>query len=542
MKALYVSGGSGVGSGNGGGSGSGNGSVNGSGSGNGSVSGSGSGRKQWLIYGLMGFIQLVFTFRQSGFQSFWLDELSLLGTISSEKSVSDIIWQYLSVDVTNLPLFPLAAALWYRIFPSDDSLMLLLPCLASALSVAVSAHIAELIAGKAAGVLCAFLMAFSPALMTGCCFEFRSYAFMVLNSSLVLFLYLKRHMEFQQGGSKGRITAIAFSVCGFLLLMTHYFGALFMAGLGFIDLMLVVRINRKSSWLIPYAFCAAPFCVWFALMLAFKEKSLTSFWPKPPAVTAVTGLIRHLLSDSDPLYMVFLAAAALLLYKTIRAFSEHVKVRIPDWYRWLLLWQIVFITGGVFVYSRFINPSGGIFVGRYFLVLLSSTLIFASAGAEDLLMLLFGEEEGERRKAVWVIVFTILFIYCAPRIINDVRADSTGSPEPFREAAQWLREEAGEDIYSSKSAVVCSVNPRAALGFTDYYIRRGGREKEVEWISLQDEEKNLPESLEEYDTLYVVYIHRALEDLDSSITGYIEDNFEITAENEELKAFVAVRK
>ena len=53
----------------------------------------------WVFsYVALGLLMLLFMFYQCGKQSFWLDEMSLLGTITKDKGIGDILNQYLTID------------------------------------------------------------------------------------------------------------------------------------------------------------------------------------------------------------------------------------------------------------------------------------------------------------------------------------------------------------------------------------------------------------------------------------------------------------
>jgi len=131
-----------------------------------------------------------------------------------------------------------------------------------------------------------------------------------------------------------------------------------------------------------------------------------------------------------------------------------------------------------------------------------------------------------------------MILYVGLTNLREVRENSSKSSETFREASQWV--EAQEGLYDEGTALVCSVNPRAALGFAEYYVRDGGKKPEIPVISLQDTDP--VSDLKKYDKLYVVYVHRDMEKLADDVKAYLSDNFEIKENNEEIKAALYVRK
>ena len=77
----------------------------------------------WLICGIFIFIQFMFSVHFMGRQYFNLDEVSQIGFIAKKLGVGGILDYYLTSEVTNLPLFPLLAAVWYRVVPYGEGWM-----------------------------------------------------------------------------------------------------------------------------------------------------------------------------------------------------------------------------------------------------------------------------------------------------------------------------------------------------------------------------------------------------------------------------------
>ena len=484
-----------------------------------------------FLYCSFALLQLVFMFYQCGKQSMWLDEMSFLGTITKDKNVFDILMMYLKVDVTNLPLFPLAAALWYRIMPANDRLMLLLPEIASSLSLIVTALMAERNFGKREGIFSAALMLISLRPVLNCGFELRSYAFMLLFSSLTLFFYFEKNREPEKKN------LLLFGLSLLLLLFTHYSGGMLAAVLGFTDLIPSLR-KKEIKPLIPYFAAVLLFIPWFILMLFNKEKSIGSFWTDPPTIPDIARTLKYLLSNNEAIYVIFIFSVIITLVLFIRCILKDREDRtVLDSLR--LISCIFIMILGVFVYSAYINPGGGFFLKRYFIVLLPAVFSVTSFGlirAVDLLC--FGKPK-DSGITVFSVITVFVLVYFGFINLSEIRETSGKSAETFREAAAYVRE-AGVLNGDEKSALVCTVNPRATDGFSEYYVRKGGRERPLNNISLQGEDP--VSELSKYDRLYFVYVHRDPEKLDPAIMETINRDFQQTDLNEEVKAAVYVRK
>ncbi len=487
----------------------------------------------WILYVFFAFIQLLFMFYQGGKQSMWLDEMSLIGTITKDKGIGDILWQYLTVDVTNLPLFPLISALWYRVFPANDRLMLLLTELFSSGALVVTAFLAERNFGKREGILSAVLMLISLRPVINCGFEFRSYAFMLFFSALSLFFY------YEKNRSPGKREELLFGASLLLLIFTHYSGIILTAILGFLDLIKVISKKQGFSKLLPYFASGFLFLPWFILMLRFKEKSISSFWVDPPTMPEIARTLKYLLSNNEAVYVIFIFG---ILITAAELIMTAYKGEVTDWAAFLsleMLCTVFIMILSVFVYSAYINPGGGFFLKRYFIVLLPLMVCVTSYAVRKMTDFFASWKNREELNAAFFVISGFFLIYFGFINLSEIRDKTKKSAETFREAAAYIKEQGvlkeGED-----AALVCSVNPRAAAGFSEYYVRRGGREKEIATVSLQGEEP--VKELSKYDRLYLVYVHRDLKDLDPLIEKTLREEYELTAQNEEVKAAVFERR
>ena len=531
-----------------------------------------------VLYAVPAFFMLLFCFYQSGFQSFWLDEMSLLGTITKDKSLADILNQYLTIDVTNLPLFPLAAALWYRIFPAIDRIMLLLPAISVFFSVLFTARLSEHCFGRAAGAAAAILTSSSSFIILKCCFEFRSYAFMLLFSASSLYyhaLYKDRFLSVQKEAlsnssssdnkaSKFGFRALfsdftnpyftAFTLSLFFLAFSHYMGVLLILGLGICDFFLYLyneqskkNILKKTSILKkllssfkPYFVNAVMFLVWFALMLQNKTKSISSFWPDPPTLPKITRSLRAMLSGNEAIFIMMIISFLIMLSHIFTSLSGKSSIPKKVLHALTLSFSGLFVLGSVFIYSVKINPSGGFFVTRYFTVILPCMIGLISFGISEAINFFTDNKTRERRLRLIFVCLGLLITYYFPANYRKVREESGKSTETFREAASWIKSNAKDDLYEDNTAVICSVNPRATAGFIEYYLREGGRTPNVNFISLQSEEplKDLPK----YDEIYLVTVHREMSKFDDEIQSAIFDNYELKDSNEDIKAYFYKKK
>lgn len=487
----------------------------------------------WILYVFFALIQLMFMFYQCGKQSMWLDEMSLLGTITKDKSLRDILWQYIAVDVTNLPLFPLVAALWYRLLPANDRLMLLLPGIFAAASLVVTASIAERNFGKREGIFSAVLMFISIRPVINCGFELRAYAFMLFFAALTLYFYFGKNTE------KDMKSRVLFALSVLLLIYTHYSGAILVAVLALIDFVKVFLKKLKFMDILPYFAAGVLFLPWFILMLVNKEKSISSFWVDPPTVPEIARTLKFLLSNNEAIYVLFLISLVIVLVRISESVfkKEPSEDKVCTAFEMLAaVFSMIFI---VFIYSAVINPGGGFFVKRYFLVLLPTVISVTAFGYIRILDFISTGNGAEDNARLFAVLSLFVLIYFGFVNLSEIRETSGTSWETFREAAAYVRNEGilegGED-----TALVCSVNPRASAGFAEYYVRRGGRENAVNTVSLQGEDP--VREMSRYDRIYLVYVHRDLENLDPGIKETLDRDYRLVKEDESVRAAVYERK
>ncbi len=489
-------------------------------------------KKIYMLYIAIAAVVLLFMFYQGGKQSFWLDEMSLLGTITKDKNVGDILNQYLTIDVTNLPLFPLVAAAWYRIFPANDRLMLLLPELAVAGTCIWSALTAEMIAGKKSGLFTAILTAVSTKLILSCGFEFRSYGFLVFFGTAALYYFL-RSIKYGE-----RKDFVKYTVMLVLTMYTHYMGGILIAAFGAVELAFIIFEKKNIRRLIPYIVTGIAFVPWFIIMLINKQKSITSFWPDKPTLPEIARVMRKLLSENEAMFIILIITFLYVVCRTVRYLIEKKKIPFKIRSLMILSWVILAVIGAVFVYSTVINPAGGFFVLRYFLELVPLMFIVIAVGISDAIEFISAKRETAFRFELTAIAAMFLCLYVGLINMRIVRENSSKSSETFREASEWVKVQ--DDLYDEGTALVCSVNPRAALGFAEYYVRDGGKKEALPVISLQDEDPVA--DLKKYDKLYVVYVHRDMNKLADDVVKYLGENFEIKENNEDIKAALYVRK
>ena len=287
-------------------------------------------------------VRLAFCLRVAPRQSLSLDEISELGFIARSQSLGDILHTFLTVEVTNLPLFALLAALWYRLVPWGEGWLLLLCELLTTAGCLVLCQAAKRMRSEWCGYFCAVLLACSSTLILRCDMEYRCYSFLFLTLSATLYCQIGR---IQAGTRRTPLQELSYAAALTLLAYSHYFGCLAIVALVLADLPLLWQKRLRPWQLFPYFVSGILLLPWFIAMLLHKEKSLLDFWPTPPVFGRIPEAMRFALSNDEPLFVLLLLGMIGLL---MQALVRHVRGSFDagrDWPPLVLIWLVLFILG-----------------------------------------------------------------------------------------------------------------------------------------------------------------------------------------------------
>lgn len=467
----------------------------------------------YIICLLLIAISFLFCVRISGRQSFAADEMSELGFIAKSNSLEDILMYFLTVEVTNLPLFALIAAAWYRIVPWGEQWLLLLCELFTAAGIFVICVTAKNLKDEAAGYFAAALCTISSTLILRCDMEYRCYSFLFLMIAVCLYLYVKRQ---KTGESKGITEELKFGIAMTLLAYAHYFGPLIIVALFLSDLILLFNKRLKLKFLIPYVMSGALLTPWFLLMLKFKQKSITDFWPSPPNLGSIPGMLRFVLSNDEPVYVLSLCAMIYVVVLAVRNLREK-SVKWDFHYPLIVfLWVIWFILLGVFVYSSRINIYGSIWVDKYFISIIPFMVIIMSVFMSLLTEFFTKGEPGIRQSVTAVICMFLVLYFGLGNFYHDVKEYIDVPADPYREAALYLKDTVGN---GEEIPLLVPTEDGAVKGFQEFYIDHyglGDRIRVVSWYGSEAED-----IVKNADEFYVFDVRDRVAESESEAAGLL---------------------
>lgn len=135
-----------------------------------------------------------------------------------------------------------------------------------------------------------------------------------------------------------------------------------------------------------------------------------------------------------------------------------------------------------------------------------------------------------RGRMVLCIFFTLLLsINCF------VAVSTSSSPEPYREAADWLYTQSNY-IFNEDTLIISTSVPFVVDGWNDYYISRQGRRNSLNVVSQYSLQE---ENIEPYNRVYLQYNHWGV---NSWLQSYLNDNFKLESDKTDIKVRTYIRK
>jgi len=495
-------------------------------------------KNNWDIIGIMLLCTVFFCImlNYAGGRSMWLDEILEIYYIQTKYSLLDVIKMYANFEDAAPPLFTIAAYIWYRIVPdaNNDVWLFLLPMIATTVGVFVIGMIGRRAYGSKTGIFCTLYAIIFSVTTLSIGIQFRQYAFLFLASAVTVYFYMKRYQE--QGRETWR-TIVLFGIAMTTLPYTHYVAVLVCIGLFISDIFLFCKkkITLRCIW--SYVIGAFLFLPWLLLVLRYRKEAITSFWPQTPTWQTVVNTMRFWVGNNEQGFWILLTCIAVL----ISILFISIKNKKFEYNKYFLLlnglWVSVFMISCVFIQSRFITPELSLYVIRYFIPLLPFIFLIMGWGTERVCHSINRMMKRPGRDVqVYIIIALALTFIIGIDTLERIEKDSVTTTEPYREAAEWLREQ--EDIYNTDTVVLMSSYGAPTIeGWVEHYVSKMGEERTYQ--VLHTRAGNQLETLEKskFRRIYLVEFYDAL--YDSELEEYLQMNYEMTEECEEyyIKAY-----
>jgi len=420
-----------------------------------------------VVCALITLVSLLLMLRYAGSVSLWYDDLYTIAFVDKGLSFSQIVENIATDTHSNTPLFYLFAAFWLRIAPFGTLFLKLPSILFSAAGIYLCGVVARKLKGNRAAVFATLFAATSSFLIVNGAYTFRSYGLMFLLVVLLFYFYILRT---EQNRLLNKYIFI-FGGIAAALCYTHYFGLLVVAALFICDLALLVL--KKLNWkhFLSYILLAALYLPFFVPVLLSTVERKGTFWATTPTVQGLLAVTKDIFSRYDSVIILFCLG---LVVSILMIFSPYLRDfmnmdRRKTLFCLVQIFTMVFVIGGVFVYSRFINPEGAFFVHRYFIAILPFAFIIAAIGIESALNVVV---MGKPRKLSFLIVCAVIGVLglrLGGNVFDNVNEHAISYNEPFEQAIEWIYEQ--EDAHLPDTLVMTTAPELGVM----YYVTQNGQ-------------------------------------------------------------------
>jgi hypothetical protein len=404
----------------------------------------------YLAIAGLAFLMFATMVSTSGECSFWVDEIHSISIASGGK-----------YDLSP-PLFLILLSFWYRIVPYGERWLLLLPEFIASLTVFCIGVLVNFLSGKRAGVFAAILCS-TTLYLARQGNNIRYYSLSVLFLVLVIFVY---SLCIKQRGHEKPVCVIFYGLLLAGLVLSHYINVLLFALFLSTDILLYFRKKISGKFVFSYLLATVLFSP--IVLFSFIKGQLWSFWPALPNLEIFKWTVYSVL-DNDKLIMTLYLAGLIVLFSKLMAKDITVD-DIP-----LVICSGIppFMLGAVFVYSRYINQGGSIFVERYFSCIIPAVIITCSYCFEKLYTAVINNTMQNLKTSIAMLL--LVFILRFPVFLTNFRADPEYLHEPLKSGTYWLRSQ--NDIYLDTTAVLVDKFDyyNFSTGWREYYVKKIGR-------------------------------------------------------------------
>lgn len=466
----------------------------------------------YLLFILISFvIFIIFSFCFAAKQSFWADEMWMVGFVSKKNTIFDTLWYYLTIEVTNTPLYAFVLYWWYRICPFGEQYLLIVSQIATIIGILYCVKLGKKIGGYLYASIVATVLLTSGTIFCNVAWELRAYSFLFLFSAMMLYYY------YQYKETPETSTAIKLGVVMALLVYSHYFGGIEIFLLGITDFFGFIKTKNKNyKWMISYSIPVITFTPWFIAAMICKTKAITEFWPAIPQLKDIKGIIGYLLDNNSLLISLF---AFGIIYVFINYSSTSDSLKNSGFIR-MLSAHFIFVVFSVYIYSGVINRKGSIWVDRYFLGFMPYIAIIIAYGLWSVIKDIIRNSE-ERTKLIYSIVFAsyIVLVLFSYTNVMALQESPKYSAEAFREATAKICENDAEKVY-----VYVNLSEVEKTGWEEIYFT-----KSVQFFggSKWDEIEEMNP-----DSIYVSTLHSSISDEEFA---YFNSNYKEVWRDDKLR-------
>jgi uncharacterized membrane protein len=396
-------------------------------------------------------------------QSFNLDELDrTIGPLTGKSTSGIPMLRMLLNWGTVPPLYFMIMKPFYELLPYGEMFLLIPSIVFAVLGILITAKTGKIIGGTDIGFI-AVCIAVGSVTLIAYGWELRPYTITFCLSSLTLLMYIKRLKRETNNNIRN------YGISLVLLLYCHYFGLILAFSYAFIDLYLYLR--KKISIKCFFSYLAGLlFLPWVIMVLYTSGTNLSAFfgfWAGIPGDLEPFNTVFFLLSNSLLYFILFYFGFNFTLFKGVRVNEKETSDESVIWLfiGICIIWTILL----VYIYSKYINPNGSLYVNRYFLVIMPHVFLIAAFGflkAYCTIQRLFFKTAIKKRFLNCIIIALV----CSGifQTYQKSYSNIASINQPYREFAELLIKEGQAN--SANSLVICSYG----TAWVEYYFSKRG--------------------------------------------------------------------
>ena len=409
----------------------------------------------------------IYLFIAAGWKDFWYDEVALIGYIRSDLTLGDVLHYYQTIEATNTPLYAVIVYGFYHLFPPENIWILLPGILMMLFGVWKLVQLIDRTLGRNAAYAALIMCVSSTTIINRIALELRAYSLLFAASVLTIDCLLR--LKDNVNGKNLFLTSLSMVILAY----SHYFGVLYLLVLGAEIFIFMIFKKKDSRLMLPFIVAAFAFLPWFFVTMHVTKIDTSTFWIQPPGLLNLPETIGYLLGGSYLLCILYGVGFLWILYTIVHTGKwQQTDSAVADRFN-LILYVLTgpIVMAAVFLYSRWINPGGGLYENRYFIVILPCILITASYGMNQIM-----ETGNEKMKKVFTVSGIIFLIIVCVLGGRRSLSDSKEQYARYSHSAGQIIENG--DIGDSDVLLICAsyddVGYAVLEGWYDYYLLRRG--------------------------------------------------------------------
>jgi len=475
--------------------------------------------------------------------SFWFDELDwTIGIISGKTIFNDrlftpmfrILWE----NVYNLPLYYVIMKPLYELLPYGETFLLIPSILFVILGIIITGKTGKIIGGIDTGFFTVCIAVSSAILITQGGWELRPYSITFCFSSLALLMYIRRLK------TETNKNILLYGISLVLLLFCHWFGSITALFYAFTDLYLYIRKKISLKCIFAYILAGILFLPWFLMVVFHHSTDLFSYWAEVPRFSAPIRTVSYLLSDTKLYCLLFGIGFILILLKNIWGNKKETPNVSKVWLfvSISILWTIL----PVYIYSKFINQNGSLYVDKYFFVIMPHIFLITAYG--------FSKTFYDLQRSFFYLYKQKKYLYCITialfcfTLFKSYQKTLYPWSQPYRETAEYLSQD--RQAFSTNSLIICSYGS----GWIEYYFNKRGLIIPDNVVAYDYDSNPTPlprlfidkgqyiqpillstEDILKYDRLYLFEVHGGFKE---TFINTIQQNYMLVDENPEFNPSV----